>query len=115
MDKCNRCTKDSVGQIFKEKLCCSCFTTVIDKRIRKFARLNKLFSRNDKLLLMGDLVNHVVRGIIGDMPVQIEVGQASRHVENVSEYEGKFNKIVIPWTMDDENLLFLNKFFHELF
>ena len=72
------------------------FCRIIEKRIRKNARLNKLFRKSDKILVKDDISEHFVKKITKDMPVSIVKS-------------GKADKIVESWTADDEiNNFFMN-------
>ncbi len=75
------------------------FLRIIEKRIRRYARINKLFRKNQKILVKGALNRYFVSRIIKNLKCKIYYQQA-RGV----------NKIVIPWTLDDEINLFLNEF-----
>ena len=76
------------------------FIRIIEKRIRKHARMNKLFRKNDKILVKGQLNKYLVPKIIKDLPCKIYYKQTKG-----------INKIVIPWTLDDEVNLFLKELF----
>jgi hypothetical protein len=78
------------------------FTKVIEKRIRKYARLNRLFRKNDRILVKGSLEKYLVPRIIQDLPCKIYY-QKPKNV--------RIDKIVVPWTLDDEINLFLKQYF----
>jgi|GEM_PF-1556428 len=65
------------------------FSRILEKRIRKHVRLNKLLKKWDKILVKDAVSEHFVRKIVGDMPVRIVK-------------KGKARKIVGIWTADDE-------------
>lgn len=67
---------------------------MIEKRIRKYARLNKIFKKNDVILVKDDVSLHFIKRIIKNLPVKIV-------------RKGKCNKIACMWTADDE----INDFF----
>lgn len=77
------------------------FIRIIEKRVRKHARLNKLFRKHDKIFVKGTLNKYLVPKIIKDLPCKIYYKKPKTRV----------NKIVIPWTLDDEINLFLKQFF----
>ncbi len=74
------------------------FIRIIEKRIRKHARMNRLFKKNDKILVKGELNKYLVPKIIKDLPCKIYYKQAKG-----------IDKIVIQWTLDDEINLFLKE------
>jgi hypothetical protein len=78
------------------------FTKVIEKRVRKYARLNRLFRKNDRILVKGSLEKYLVPRIIQDLPCRIYY-QKPKNV--------RIDKIVVPWTLDDEINLFLKQYF----
>ncbi|MBW2992670.1 hypothetical protein KY345_05630 [Candidatus Woesearchaeota archaeon] len=70
--------------------------TVIEKRIRKYVRLNKLFRKNDVIKVKDDISSYFVRKIIKNLPAKIVK-------------QGKCDKVVSVWTADDEiNGFFMN-------
>lgn len=83
-----------------EKTCCPDdkrkidFCRVIEKRIRKFVRLNEIFKKNDVILVKDDVSLYFIKRIIRDLPVKIVKS-------------GKADKIIGVWTADDE----INNFF----
>jgi hypothetical protein len=70
------------------------FCRTIEKRIRKYTRINKLFKKGDRILVKDDVSEHFVRKIINELPVKIVK-------------KGKADKIAESWTADDE----INDFF----
>ncbi|MEA1925592.1 MAG: TIGR00269 family protein [Candidatus Altiarchaeota archaeon] len=50
-NKCSRCERDSVTQLsyLGESLCSRCFSRLVEKRVRKTVRLNKLLAREDRI------------------------------------------------------------------
>lgn len=74
------------------------FSRIIEKRIRKYVRLNKLFKKNDIILVKDDVSEYFVKKIVRDLPVKIVK-------------KGKADKIVGLWTADDE----INNFFMKIF
>ena len=71
---------------------------MIEKRVRKHSRINKLFSKGDKIFVSG-LAKYFVKSILSKMPVEI-----------VSKK--KANKIVVSWSMDDEANEFISALFN---
>ncbi len=99
--KCYLCNKKA--QIKQQKgrsVCDECFSRLIEKRIRKYTRLNKIFRPNDRVLVIGDLSKYFVKSITKGLPIKI-----------FSRKNKKANKIVVIWTADDEANLFLEELF----
>jgi hypothetical protein len=80
------------------------FCERIEKRIRKYVRINKIFSKGDKLIVVGDVCRYLVGSIIKGLPVTIVY---RRRVGEVP----KGYRVVMPWTMDDEIVDFLESVF----
>ncbi len=92
------------------------FCKKVEKRIRKYVRINKLFRKGDKILVTDKFSMFVVKSIIKDLPVSIVLknvkikGIPDKKVEKIAG-KGKINKIVLPWTLEDEVCMFLETFF----
>ena len=74
------------------------FCIKIEKRIRKYIRINKIFTKDDKIYVKDKLSKYFINKIIGTMP-KIFVKDPK-----------KATKIVIKYTLDDECNDFLNHF-----
>lgn len=98
--KCKR-KKQLINLASLEPLCKDCFCKVIEKRIRKKIRLNKLFKKGDRILIADELSFFLVKKIIKDLPVKLFLRKA----------KGKISKRVVKWTLDDELLVFLKNMF----
>jgi len=99
-----------------KNVCSSCFTEIIEKRIRRYVRINKIFRKNDRILVSDDLSFFLVNSIIKDLPAHIflksmNIDDLSKSSVKRSIKKDKINKILIPWTIDDEANLFLNNLF----
>jgi hypothetical protein len=70
---------------------------IIEKRVRKYTRINKLFEKGDVILVKDDVSLYFVKRIIKELPVKIV-------------NKGKADKIIESWTADDE----INNFFREI-
>lgn len=97
--KCKR-RKKLISLASLEPLCKDCFCKVIEKRIRKKIRLNKLFKKGDRILIEDELSFFLVKKIIKDLPVKLFLRKSN-----------KANKKVIKWTLDDKLLVFLKNIF----
>ena len=87
------------------------FCEKIQKRVRKEIRMHDLFKKGDTILIIDDdsvfsKVNQVIlKESIQGLPVKIVI-QKKRYTlgENISS---KYNKIVIPWSIEKEDSYFL--------
>jgi len=98
--KCDRPAKVHIGHL--RPLCNNCFIKIIEKRIRKYIRINKLIKKNDKLLIKDPLSLYFIKKIIKS-PIKI------------INKKGKNAKEIFPWSLDDECSLFLDLFFNKNF
>ena len=102
--KCYLCGgKSRFKQQKGRSICNSCFCRLLEKRVRKYARLNKLFKKGDRILVKGDVNKYFVESILKDLPVKL-----------FFKKNNNINKVVVEWTLDDEinefvKALFLNK------
>ncbi len=108
------------------RLCDGCFLKLIEKRVRKEVRLRKLFSRKDHILILNDktkeslVSQYLLRSILKHLPVTFLVFEVENRF-NISEKKLKtivktdaVNKIVLPWSLEDEVEYFLSKMFGKL-
>jgi hypothetical protein len=77
------------------------FLRLIEKRVRRYTRMNKIFSKGDKIVVTDDLDEYFVKSITSKLPVKIYKRKT----------KGKI-KIVKLWTADDEINLFLKQIFY---
>ncbi len=99
--KCYLCSKTAKIQQQKGRAVCDeCFCRLIEKRIRKYTRLNKIFRPKDRILVIGDLNKYFAKSITKNLPIKI-----------FYKKNQKINKTVIIWTADDEANLFLEELF----
>ncbi len=116
---CENCKKGKATVKYVEKkVCNSCFSRLIEKRIRKYVRLNKFFRKNDRILIMDRFSEYLVKKIIKGLPVKIFYKEIktqdffnNKKIKQFAKTK-KANKIVFPWTLDDEAILFLESFFN---
>ena len=89
------------SEFWKEKVSDKEFLRLIEKRIRKYTRVNKIFSKGDNILVTDALDEYFVKSITEKLHVKI--------------YKRKGNvclKVVKQWTADDEINLFLKQVFY---
>jgi hypothetical protein len=101
MAECIHCPKSAETDLpHLHPLCAKCFCVVIEKRIRKYARLNKVFSRGDRIIAVGELNSYLIPRIIKSLPAVIV------HRKTVPKKTSRA-KIFVNWTLDDETSSFM--------
>lgn len=90
---------------------------LIEKRVRKDIRINKLILKNDKLLVLDDgsycskLNIFMLKSIIKDPTIIIEIKKIDLFDYAKFNNDIKYNKTIIPWCLDDEIALYLKSMF----
>ncbi len=109
--KCYLCGgKGDIKQQKGRSICETCFCRLLEKRIRKHARVNKLFKKDDRIMVIGEINKYFVRSILKDLPVKLFF----KEKEDKKFIEQKdINKVVVRWTMDDENNKFMKSIFSD--
>lgn len=116
---CIHCSQPATLKFTDKELCDRCFCKVIEKRVRKYARINKLIAKGDRLLVVGEVCSYFVARMIKDLPVKIVKAKFDNELADMFDEKrvngivkkNKINKIIIPWTLDHECLLFMTKLF----
>ncbi len=107
--KCYLCSKTAkIKQQKGRAVCDGCFCRLIEKRIRKYTRLNKIFRPKDRVLVLGDLNKYFVESIVKNLPIELYF-RTKENKEFVKKK--KINKIIRQETMDDQVNLFLENLF----
>jgi len=121
---CSRCNKKPVKARFPgtEPLCENCFCRQIELRIRKYIRLNEVFKKDDNILIFDKLSLFLVKRIIKGLPTKIFLkkefidlianNKKDKKLENFIK-DNKINKVVVPWTLDNEICSFLEEIFFD--
>jgi hypothetical protein len=95
-------------------VCENCFSTIIEKRVRKRIRLNKLFRKGDRILITDKLSLFLVKNIIKDLPVKLFFKKTddinNKSIKKFIE-KNKIKKLVVKWTLDDELYVYLRNIF----
>lgn len=121
--KCLHCSNQAKLKFTDKNLCNKCFCKVIEKRVRKYIRLNKLISKDDRLLIVDKVCEYFIDNIIKNLPTKqfridfdedlfliLKDGKINDFVKN-----NKIDRVIIPWTLDHEAFFFLTKFFEKGF
>ena len=94
--KCHICGKKARIKEFENRyICDSCFSHKIEKRVRKLIRIEKLFSKNDRIFVKNAVCKFLLSSILKDLCVKFSSA----------------GKKVIPNSLDDELVDFLNVMF----
>lgn len=95
--KCHICSKQAKIPFPNGNLCQNCFLGMLINRIKKDTKLNNPFKKDEKVLVFGKITEWFLRKI--DIPLKItETNKSYDRVKNLNKYD----KVVIPWTADDE-------------
>jgi|GEM_PF-4369201 len=103
MTKCYLCGVTKTFKHLNRFVCSRCFVRLIEKRVKK--GLSRVFSKNEAVLIVGDLAEYFFDLIMKGFP--IKKIKRKRIPANIS----KFDKIVVESTMDDVDAGFLAGFF----
>jgi hypothetical protein len=105
---CKKCSKplnefEDKNSNEENNFCNSCFIKVIDKRIRKYARMHNLLPAKSVICCDGSLTYHIITKIMQNIPCEVKKIKETNHqpIEKSLFY--------IDWTMDDELNLLLSK------
>ena len=91
---CARCGKKMqlISLPHIKNVCQSCFARMIEKRVRKYVRKNKIFRKNDRLLVIDDLSFFLVKSIIKGMPSRIFMKKMS--IDGLAKKDAKKKKTI---------------------
>src|SRR3989344_953804 len=72
-EACIKCRKikELVSLPHIKSFCRGCFAEMIEKRIRKYVRMNKIFRKGDNILIIDELSFFLVKSIIKELPADI--------------------------------------------
>jgi hypothetical protein len=113
--KCVKCSGKAKIHLDNLDACNGCFQKIVQKRVRKEIRINRLIEKKDSVFIIDDgtaeakLICHLMKEILQDLPVTIEKKRVN-HVLG-QEIKGTYDKIIIPWCADKEGEYLLNCFF----
>lgn len=119
--KCKKCNKEAVVVLpHLWPLCKKHYCETIGSRIRKNVRINYSFDSSDRILTTDALSDYLIKDILKDMPVKIFSKKISlkrilQKDKKITEFikKNRINKVVIPWTADDEDCSFLEAVFYK--
>tara|TARA_Y100000034_G_scaffold39094_2_gene48182 strand:+ start:22673 stop:23218 length:546 start_codon:yes stop_codon:yes gene_type:complete len=105
--KCHNCSATAKYKFTDKRLCARCFCKVVEKRLRKYLRLSKCITKGDKVYVDSDVCKYFIDKIITFPITKVKVGKKGTTIKEITK---KVDKMVIPWTLDHECMLFLDKF-----
>src|SRR3989344_6951832 len=94
---CANCSKD----VYFDRFCKHHFCNIMEQRIRKEFRVNELVKKGDILVIKDPFCEQLAKKILKDLPVTI-IKTAKTNTKNAKE--------IIPWTMEEELISFLESF-----
>ena len=112
--KCVKCRKEARVHMDTFDACDSCFRKIIERRVRKEIRLNRLIEKNDNIMVIDDgtaeakLGLYLLKKITGNLPLKILATRKKYALGE--EIKGSFNKVIIPWDADKEGEYLLGCF-----
>jgi hypothetical protein len=112
--KCSRQARASFRQI--GNLCENHFIELIEKRVRKQLRTGKIIKKNDRILFINNESKeyyagyHLLKSIIKGLPVKIEIKKSKSLNPKPAK---KYDKVIVPWSLDDEAEEFINLLFNK--
>ena len=104
--KCHTCDNRAKISFPNGDLCKSCFLGVLYKRIKKELRSEARFKRDARVLVFGALATHFLKHAIEGLPLQITETKIPFTKEILKKDFARYDKVVIPWTADDEAEVF---------
>jgi len=113
--KCKK-TKNEHIKHLGGSLCPSCFSKIIEKRVRKSLRENNWIKPKDSVIAIDNETIkaktgiHILKTIFKNTPLKINIKKGN--IPLPSKTVKKRSKIVIPWTADDEIEQFLDALFN---
>lgn len=104
--KCLKCSNIAKVPYPNGNLCEKCFIDVLTARIKRDTKLNHQFKKGEKVLVFGRLAGVFLKKAMQNLPLKITL--TNREYDKI-RYLSKYDKIVIPFTADDEAELFYSE------
>jgi hypothetical protein len=103
--KCATCLNEATTKYPNGDLCNSCFIDMLCKRIQKETKAANPFNANERVLVFGKLAKAFLEKAIG-LPLQINEATEEYTKKTIDKEFPGYDKIVVPWTANDEAELF---------
>lgn len=107
--KCFKCSKDASVIYPNGDLCGDCFLEILVNRVKKEVRAECPVKKNEKILIFGKLARYFLERIIQGLPVTITEADEPFSIDVLLKNFSEYDKVVIPWTADDEAILFFDE------
>ena len=107
--KCLKCSKEATVKYPNGDLCNDCFIEILTNRIKKDTKNHVQFKKGDKILVFGKLAKIFLEKVVGNIPLEITEADEKYNSDAIKKYFPDFDKVVIPWTADDEAESFYNE------
>ena len=118
---CNKNKKLESLSFMTQKLCKTCYSRIIEKRIRKNIRTKKLINPHEKICIIDDgsinskIIIYMMKIMKEKMPIEISILRLKKKNESLSWVEKlkfmKYDRILYPINSDNYSENFLNSFF----
>lgn len=102
--KCLKCSRNAEINYPNGDLCKSCFLEILTNRIKKELRKNYLFKKGEKVLVFGKLTEIFLKKAVEGLPLAVKTDK--NYTKDMFDKKFFYDKIIIPWTADDESELF---------
>ena len=104
---CAKCKKKGVVKRVDKVFCKRCFTSIIDRAVRKRVRQYDL-KKGQTVFVFGEISKYFLENVI-NLPLNV-VMKGNKRVVELAKTSGKLD--VLQWTMDDECMVFLDSMFN---
>jgi hypothetical protein len=101
--KCVKCSNEATIKYPNGDLCNDCFIAMLVSRIKKELRAEQSFQKNERVLVFGKITVMILAKVVEGLPLSIT--EATDEYDPANKYN-EYDKVVIPWTADDEAQLF---------
>jgi hypothetical protein len=110
--QCSLCPKKATSHFrHLRPLCDNCFAHTLEKRLRKYIRINKWITKGDRLVVIDRVSEYFLKRIIKDLPVKIIKKDMDPNKLIQKRAKAGKSKILLPWTLDNEGTAFLETYF----
>ncbi|MBT7902443.1 hypothetical protein HN587_01170 [Candidatus Woesearchaeota archaeon] len=123
-EKCSICEKKPFQQLDDKNLCKKCFVSILERKIKKSTRNSNKLQKETKVLLFDSISEHIIKDVI-KLPLNITIKKLSffkiKSLKEINKNtqlkefikKNEIQKVIIPWTQDDEVELFLSNWFED--
>ncbi|MBT6519501.1 hypothetical protein HOK51_06640 [Candidatus Woesearchaeota archaeon] len=123
-NECSLCEKKASKKLDDKNLCNKCFLNVFERKIKRQIRQKNKLCKGETILAIDNITEYVLKEVI-KLPLNIITKNQSyfkitnfTSINTISQNEklaqfikeNKINKVILPWTADNEIEFFLNSF-----